>query len=54
VTDFVELRLANDLAGLADLADWVARFGAEQGLPANVVNALNVALDEAVSNAMMI
>jgi serine/threonine-protein kinase RsbW len=50
VTDFVELRLANDLAGLADLADWVERFGAAQRLPAGVVNALNVVLDEAVSN----
>ena len=52
MTDFVELRLANDLAGLADLADWVERFGADQRLPANVVNALNVVLDEAVSNAI--
>jgi anti-sigma regulatory factor (Ser/Thr protein kinase) len=52
VTDFVEMRLANDLAGLADLADWVERFGADQRLPANVVNALNVVLDEAVSNAI--
>jgi anti-sigma regulatory factor (Ser/Thr protein kinase) len=52
VTDFVELRFANDLAGLADLADWVERFGAEQGLPVGAVNALNVVLDEAVSNAI--
>jgi anti-sigma regulatory factor (Ser/Thr protein kinase) len=52
VTDLVELRLANDLADLAGLADRVERFGADQRLPAGVVNALNVALDEAVSNAI--
>jgi anti-sigma regulatory factor (Ser/Thr protein kinase) len=52
VTDTVELRLANDLAGLAGLADRIDRFGAEQRLPGNVVNALNVVLDEAVSNAI--
>jgi serine/threonine-protein kinase RsbW len=52
VIDCVELRLANDLAGLAELAEWVERFGAEQHLPATVVNALNVVLDEAVSNAV--
>ena len=50
MTDFVELRLANDLAGLADLADWAERFGATHRLSAGVVNALNVVLDEAVSN----
>jgi anti-sigma regulatory factor (Ser/Thr protein kinase) len=52
VTGFVELRLAADLDGLAGLADRVERFGAEQGLSANVVNAINVVLDEAVSNAI--
>ncbi len=52
MTDLVELRLANDIAGLANLAERVERFGAEQRLPASVVNALNVALDEAVSNAI--
>jgi anti-sigma regulatory factor (Ser/Thr protein kinase) len=52
VTDFVELRLANDIACLAVLAEWVERFGADQRLPASVVNALNVVLDEAVSNAI--
>jgi anti-sigma regulatory factor (Ser/Thr protein kinase) len=52
VTGFVELHLANDLAGLADLPEQVERFGAEQRLPGNVVNALNVVLDEAVSNAI--
>lgn len=52
MTDFAELRLANNLAGLADLAEWVERFGAAQRLPSGVVNALNVALDEAVSNAI--
>lgn len=52
MTGSVELRLANDLDGLAGLADQVERFGAEHRLPANVVNAINVALDEAVSNAI--
>jgi anti-sigma regulatory factor (Ser/Thr protein kinase) len=52
VIDFVELRLANDLVGLANLAEWVERFGAEQQLSASVVNALNVVLDEAISNAI--
>ena len=52
MTGSVELRLANDLAGLAGLAERIERFGAEQGLAANVVNALNVVLDEAVSNAI--
>jgi anti-sigma regulatory factor (Ser/Thr protein kinase) len=52
VTGSVELRLANDLDGLAGLAERVERFGVEQGLAENVVNALNVVLDEAVSNAI--
>jgi len=52
VTGVVELRLANDLAGLAQLAERVEGFGTAQNLPASVVNALNVVLDEAVSNAI--
>lgn len=52
MSDFVELRLANDIAGLAEVAERVERFGVDQRLPANVVNALNVVLDEAVSNAV--
>ena len=52
MTGFVELRLANDLADLADLAGRVERFGAAERLPTAVVNALNIALDEAVSNAI--
>ena len=52
MTDFVELRLANELADLASLAGQIERFGAEQRLPSSVVNALNVVLDEAVSNAI--
>jgi serine/threonine-protein kinase RsbW len=47
-----ELRIANDLAALAEIAARVERFGAEQRLPPDVMNALNVALDEAVSNAL--
>lgn len=52
MTGVVELRLANDLAGLAQLAERVEGFGTAQNLPASVVNALNVVLDEAVSNAI--
>jgi anti-sigma regulatory factor (Ser/Thr protein kinase) len=52
VTDVVELRVANDLAGLARLAERVEGFGAAQRLPASVINALNVVVDEAVSNAI--
>ena len=52
MTDFVELRLVNDLAALTDMAERVEAFGEAQSLPANVVNALNVVLDEAVSNAI--
>jgi anti-sigma regulatory factor (Ser/Thr protein kinase) len=52
VTDAVEMRLPNDLAALAALAERVEGFGAAQRLPASVVNALNVVLDEAVSNAI--
>ena len=52
MTDAVELRFANDLAGLAQLAERVQGFGAAQRLPASLVNAINVVLDEAVSNAI--
>ena len=52
MTDFVELRLANDLSGLTQLAGCVESFGAAQHLPTDIVNALNVVLDEAVSNAI--
>ncbi len=52
MTDAIELRLVNDLAGLAELAERVEGFGAAQRLPANLVNAINVVLDEAVSNAI--
>ena len=52
MTDVVELRLVNDFAAMAELAERVEHFGVEQRLAANVVNALNVVLDEAVSNAI--
>jgi anti-sigma regulatory factor (Ser/Thr protein kinase) len=52
VSEAIELRIANDLAALAGIAERIERFGAEQRLPPHVVNALNVALDEAVSNAI--
>lgn len=47
-----ELRLVNDVAAMAQIPDWVARFGAAQGLPQAVVNDLSVVLDEVVSNAI--
>ena len=48
----VELRLPNDIAAMAQLAGMVARFAAAHRLSDTVVNALNVAVDEAVSNAI--
>ena len=52
MSDVVEIRLANDLAALAALAERVESFGAAQRLRERVVNALNVVVDEAVSNAI--
>jgi anti-sigma regulatory factor (Ser/Thr protein kinase) len=50
VTEDLELRIANDHAAMAEVAERVERFGAEQRLPQDVVNAVNVAIDEALSN----
>jgi serine/threonine-protein kinase RsbW len=52
VNQDVELRLPNDLAAMARLPDAVARFAAAHRLSDAVANALNVAVDEAVSNAI--
>jgi anti-sigma regulatory factor (Ser/Thr protein kinase) len=50
VTHHIELRIANDHAAMATVADRVERFGAEEGLSPDVVNAVNVALDEVMNN----
>jgi serine/threonine-protein kinase RsbW len=48
--DRVEVRIRNRLEDISRVADMVERFGAEHGIPGPIVNALNIALDEAVSN----
>jgi|SRR5262245_1687531 len=48
--DRVEVRIVNRLEDISRVADMVERFGAEHGVPGPVVNDLNVALDEALSN----
>jgi anti-sigma regulatory factor (Ser/Thr protein kinase) len=48
-----ELRLVNDLDAMARIPDWVEGFGAAHGLRPAVINDLNVALDEVVSNAIV-
>jgi anti-anti-sigma factor len=48
----LDLHLANDLAAMAGLIDAVDRFGAAHRLPADIVNALQVAVDEVVTNAI--
>ncbi|WP_137176255.1 ATP-binding protein [Roseomonas sp. AR75] len=47
-----EIRILNRLDQIADVAAFVEAFGNANDLPENLVNALNVALDEALSNAM--
>lgn len=53
MTDHLELRIANDHAAMAGVAERVERFGAAQRLPQDVVNAVNVAIDEALSNIIV-
>ena len=48
----LELSLANEVAALTGVAERVERFGAEQHLPAEVMNVLNIVLDEALSNVI--
>jgi len=48
--DRVELRIANRLEEISRVADMVEHFGAEHGVPGQIVNDVNIALDEALSN----
>jgi serine/threonine-protein kinase RsbW len=48
--DRVEIRIVNRLEELSRVADMVERFGAGHSVPGPVVNDLNIALDEALSN----
>jgi anti-sigma regulatory factor (Ser/Thr protein kinase) len=52
VSETLDLHLANDLAAMAGLAEAIDRFGAAHRLPADVLNALQVAVDEVVTNAI--
>jgi anti-sigma regulatory factor (Ser/Thr protein kinase) len=52
VSESLDLHLANDLAAMDGLAEAVERFAAAHRLPADVVNALQVAVDEIVTNAI--
>jgi anti-sigma regulatory factor (Ser/Thr protein kinase) len=52
VSEALDLHLTNDLAALAGLADAVERFGAAHRLPADILNALQVTVDEIVTNAI--
>jgi anti-sigma regulatory factor (Ser/Thr protein kinase) len=52
VSGALELRLANDVAAMAGLAEAVERFGSAHRLPADILNALRVAVDEIVTNAV--
>jgi anti-sigma regulatory factor (Ser/Thr protein kinase) len=45
-----EIRIANDMAEIARVADLVDGFGADHALPNEVVVALNVSLDEILNN----
>src|SRR5262249_54982652 len=46
----VEVRIVNRLEEISRVADMVEHFGAEHGVPGQVVNDINIALDEALSN----
>ncbi len=52
MSDALDLRLPNKLAAMTGLAEAVERFAAENQLSVAVANALLVAVDEAVSNAI--
>ena len=47
-----ELIIRNDLSDLNQVADWLDRFSEEHGLPSPCTCALQVALDEVVTNIM--
>src|SRR5262245_37223190 len=48
--DRVEVRIVNRLQEIPKIADMVEQFGAEHGVPGPVINDLNIALDEVLSN----
>jgi anti-sigma regulatory factor (Ser/Thr protein kinase) len=47
-----EIHIPNRLDQIAEVAGFVEAFGSANGLPENIVNALNVALDEVLCNAI--
>jgi serine/threonine-protein kinase RsbW len=46
------LRIANRIAELKKVVTFVEQFGASHGLPATVINDLNLCLDEILNNAI--
>jgi serine/threonine-protein kinase RsbW len=50
--DRLVLRIANRTPEMNKVADGVSKFGADHGLPSGILNALNVALDEILSNTI--
>src|SRR5690606_37259607 len=46
----VRTTIANTLADLAGVPQWIAEFAAAQGISGAIVSELNVALDEVLSN----
>jgi serine/threonine-protein kinase RsbW len=53
VSETLEFRMTNDLAAMAGLAEAVEGFAVEHRLPAEAANAVHIAVDEAVSNAIV-
>ena len=52
MSESLDLHLANDLDAMAGLAEAVERFADAHRLPADILNALQVAVDEIVTNAI--
>lgn len=50
MSDWAEIRIANRLEEMPGVASVVERFGAEHKVPGQVINDVNVALDEVLSN----
>jgi anti-sigma regulatory factor (Ser/Thr protein kinase) len=46
------LRIANRIAEMKKVVEFVERFGTSHGVPATVVNELNLCLDEILNNAI--
>jgi serine/threonine-protein kinase RsbW len=44
------MRIANDRAAMKEIAERVERFGAQEHLPPDIVNEINLVLDEALNN----